>query len=70
MAEEWEIEMGDGWDALVLLCEDFLGRMHCTLWGESFNIKTRDGLQKAAEWLATQTLGLADLNVTLSCDNE
>jgi hypothetical protein len=61
MAEEWELEMGEGWEALKEMCEAYLRRMHCTLWGESFNIKTEDGIKKAAEWLATNCLGMADM---------
>jgi hypothetical protein len=55
------VEVATTYEDLVGMCDRYLAKRRCVLWGEPFEIVTPKGRQEAAEWLATQISGLGML---------
>lgn len=54
----WTVSTAEDLDGLTDMCEAYLTKRHCVLWGEPFEIITPKGRREAATWLATQIAGL------------
>jgi hypothetical protein len=54
----WVASTAEDLKDLTDMCEAYLAKRHCVLWGEPFEIITPKGRREAAEWLATQIAGL------------
>ena len=54
----WTVSTAEDLDGLTDMCEAYLAKRHCVLWGEPFEIITPKGRRQAAEWLAAQIAGL------------
>jgi hypothetical protein len=45
------------------MCDEYLLGLHCTLWGQAFNVIHSAGRKEAVAWLADLLEGLADAGV-------
>lgn len=45
-------------DSFVDACDEYLERMHCTLWSRAFDIYETESRHDAAVFLSTHTVGL------------